>query len=598
MKSLAKVIYLVASIAVFLNSLPTARAQSGAAKIVLSPSSIVLTSDQVFTSRGFAITASDNSTIAPEITVTDPDLCSQALLVSSVPHQGPAILANIFLLAVEAPYGGLVCHVGVTDSRLGTAQLFVTIVNGEATGPNGEFVVTDASLSFTPANPASQPLCLLNLGAATAVTYTSTAAVTAGTNWLQVTPASGTVPGGTFSCGTSAIQVQATRGALAPGKYNGTVTITPANLGDAPPLVVGVSFTVGGNTPLQVARASLPVGTELDAVNFNYQIGKSVPPSQTLSILSGGVRPIAFSATVYPGSPWLTIEPNGSALVTPAGVTLKLTPEALTLPAGGYGATINVSAPEASNPDCVIFVALFISQGPLVTLGTLPTTFNFQTGGPNPPSQTITVTTTGDPVTFNVPSAFQTPWLSVSPTSGAASATSPQTLTMTVNPAGLDPGTYIGSVDVSNTIETGQGSSTTYNDTVPVTLNVSSSPLLNYTPSVLIFNFQTPQKPPASQILHLSATASSLPFAVAASAVCGTEKSDRPHAHRFERRPWFTVSPNRGVTEGTASLPITVSVDPAVVTSEETCTGLVTITSGGAANAIQIPVTLNALMGQ
>ena len=400
MTRLARIIYLFAFIALLLNNLNAARAQSSAATLILSPPMITFTSEKFFTGQGFAVTASDDSTIAPQITVTDPGLCSQSVSVSSQPNQGPAILAGVFLFPVQAPYGSLVCHVAVSDPRLGTAQLLVTLVNGEATGPNGQFAVTDASLSFTPGNPTSHDLCLLNMGAPTAVSYTATAAVTSGTDWLQVTPASGTVPSGTSTCSASTLQVQVARGALAPGKYSGTVTISPTNLGDAPPLVIGVSFTVAGNTPLQVARQSVPVGASLESVSFNYEMGRSVPTPQTVSILSGGLRPIALSATLDPGAPWLEINPNGTELSTPAGITLKLTPSALTLPAGNYSATIHVSAPEASNPDCSIFVTLYITQGPQLILGFEPTAFNYQIGGPNPPSQTIAVTTTGEPDFF------------------------------------------------------------------------------------------------------------------------------------------------------------------------------------------------------
>ena len=599
MKHFAKISYFLAVIAFFLNTVSTTRAQGSAATLVLSPPKMTFTADQSFTGQILAIAATDNSSVAPTIVVIDPGPCSQSLNVSLVNGQGPAVLAAITLLQVGGPpYGSLVCHVGVTDSRLGTAELVVTIVNGEATGPNGQFAVLEASLSFISGNPSSSSLCRLNLSATTAVNYTATAAVTSGADWLQVTPSSGTVPSGTFYCSSPPIQVQATRGALAPAVYDGTVTITPTNLGAAPPLVVDVSFTVGGNTPLQVARESVPVGTGLNAINFNYQMGKTVPPQQTVSILSGGIRPIAFSAAVSPGAPWLEIEPNGIVSSTPASITLKLTPVAWTLPPGIYGAAINVSAPEASNPDCTIPVALFINPGPLVTIGTAPTAFNFQIGGPNPPSQAITVTTSGDPITFNASPTDLTPqhWLSATPTAATASAASPQILTISVNPAGLDPGTYVGNVVVSNTVVTGPNSTTGYNDGVPITLNVSKSPLLNFAPAALSFSFQTPQQPPASQTINLSAT-SSLPFTIAVSARCGTGNTAL-RAHRFEPRPWFTVNPIHGMVAGAASVPIAVSVDPAVVTSEETCAGLITITAAGAANVIQIPVALNALAGQ
>src|SRR5262249_2518372 len=48
-------------------------------------------------------------------------------------------------------------------------------------------------------------------------------------------------------------------------------------------------------------------------------------------------------------------------------------------------------------------------------------------------------------------------FLSVSPTSGSVSASSPATITVTVNPAGLTPGDYYGLVTVSAANSTGLG---------------------------------------------------------------------------------------------------------------------------------------------
>jgi hypothetical protein len=147
------------------------------------------------------------------------------------------------------------------------------------------------------------------------------------------------------------------------------------------------------------------------------------------------------------------------------------------------------------------------------------------------------------------------------------------------HPAGLHPGVYQGFIDVTNTVVTATGTSTSNND-IPVTLNVSKSPLMNWTPSSLIFSFQTPQLPPVPETINLSSTLSSLPFTVAASTVCGTRNIDLLEVNRGTRRSspidlhsWFHVSPIRGGTEGTASVPITVSLDPTVVTRAQNCSG-------------------------
>jgi hypothetical protein len=66
------------------------------------------------------------------------------------------------------------------------------------------------------------------------------------------------------------------------------------------------------------------------------------------------------------------------------------------------------------------------------------------------------------------------PWLLVSQTAGPASATSPEALTITESPEGLDPGVYTGFIDVSHTVGTGPNATSTFYSDAP-TLNVSNS---------------------------------------------------------------------------------------------------------------------------
>jgi hypothetical protein len=77
--------------------------------------------------------------------------------------------------------------------------------------------------------------------------------------------------------------------------------------------------------------------------------------------------------------------------------------------------------------------------------GTL--SFNYEAGGIAPAVQSISVSSTGAAVSFNpsVSTNSGTGWLSISQVAGVI----PATLTVSVNPSGLAPGSYSGSVSIS-----------------------------------------------------------------------------------------------------------------------------------------------------
>jgi len=68
--------------------------------------------------------------------------------------------------------------------------------------------------------------------------------------------------------------------------------------------------------------------------------------------------------------------------------------------------------------------------------------FRYVIGDPVPPSKTVSVTNSGGAVSFTPSSTAA--WLNVT----ASSAVTPATLTITVNPTGLNPGTYTGSIQI------------------------------------------------------------------------------------------------------------------------------------------------------
>jgi len=91
--------------------------------------------------------------------------------------------------------------------------------------------------------------------------------------------------------------------------------------------------------------------------------------------------------------------------------------------------------------------------------------FNYVLGGTSPATQLLSVSSSGAPASFGVAVSTATGggWLSVSPSGGAT----PAALSVSVNPAGLAPGAYAGTINV-----TAPGSAAR---TVAVTLTVASA---------------------------------------------------------------------------------------------------------------------------
>jgi uncharacterized protein (TIGR03437 family) len=92
--------------------------------------------------------------------------------------------------------------------------------------------------------------------------------------------------------------------------------------------------------------------------------------------------------------------------------------------------------------------------------------FSYTAGAPAPPSQTVVIISPGATLTFTAAASTTSggPWLSVSPTSGTVNTT----LTVSVSPAGLAPGSYNGAITIT---PSGTGNAP---QTVPVRLSVSA----------------------------------------------------------------------------------------------------------------------------
>jgi uncharacterized protein (TIGR03437 family) len=98
-------------------------------------------------------------------------------------------------------------------------------------------------------------------------------------------------------------------------------------------------------------------------------------------------------------------------------------------------------------PDDMFYLRLAPETAPPPPFNASPATlqFRFVIGGPTPSPQTVSVTSAGGgPLSFNPSSTVS--WLKFTPSSG----TTPATLISSVDPSGLNPGTYTGSIQIGS----------------------------------------------------------------------------------------------------------------------------------------------------
>jgi uncharacterized protein (TIGR03437 family) len=426
-------------------------------------------------------------------------------------------------------------------------------------------------------NPAT-----LTLTAAANTTYTA-AATTTPANWLAL-PSSGTAPG-TLAVALNAAVVQA----LAPGTYNGSVTITPSSGGAS---TIPVTLTVSGAPTVTASPAS--------ALNLNYQIGGATgstnTPTATLTLSNPGIQDLAFGISPTPNGSWLSVNPASGFIPANGSIAVAVSYlPASNLPAGTFTGSLAVFIPGATNTQINVPVRLLVSTSPLLNVPGATLAFNYQIGGTTPAPKNVVATsssvavdaTSGQMALLITKNDNAATWLNI-PSSGQTGNATP--IPVAVNPAGLAVGTYNASISVFG------GGAANNPQTIPVTLTVSNDPLIVATFSgcstanntcPLLFPIQTGQNSPTTQTIRVtSSTGVQASFAAAvtmdASPACGTG--------------WLSSGATAAVLGTESSFPITVT--PGSIAVNTTCTGSITITGTNASGAalpnspVTIPVTM------
>jgi hypothetical protein len=356
-----------------------------------------------------------------------------------------------------------------------------------------------------------------------------------GGSWLSASP-NGSTPG--------SVTVSANPAGLAAGVYNGSVAVSSAGAANSPQ-IVSVTFTVG-------AQLSVPSG----GITFNYQIGSNPPASASVIVSSTGA-PLAITAmpSTSSGGNWLSVTPTtGTTQIT---LTVSASPTGLVV--GTYNGAITISSPNASNSPVSVSVVLNVTGQPSFSVMPGSLSFQFQSGGSSPPSQALSVASSGAPLNYTVTTAIvsgATQWLSATPPSGST----PGTITVNANPAGLNPGTYSGTVTITS------AGAANGPQNIPVTFTVGS---ISTSVSSLSFSFNGTQ--PLPQCFLVSSTPPGLSFTVS------TSSSGQ----------WLTVDTFTAITPAN----LCASVNPQGL-QPGPYSGSVTITVSGG-GGVTVPVSLN-----
>jgi uncharacterized protein (TIGR03437 family) len=275
--------------------------------------------------------------------------------------------------------------------------------------------------------PDSQPLPIGSTG--TPINYTLANSTSDGTQWLITSRTTGTT-------GTPDTLVAVSPNNLAPGNYTGTIGVS-SSVPNSPQYVPVLMNVLAQPQDLTVTPAAL---------TFNQNLGAAAPASQTLAVRLSPDGRVAFNAiaTTTAGINWLAVTPTEG--ITPGDLTVSVNPGAL--PAGTYVGTITINPINAPNIRQLIIPVTFnlVSIRPNLNLSRETLTFNFTPGTAAPTAQTVSVTSSGDPLGFTVTTQPQGSWLQATPGTG----NTPTDLSISVNTTGLAPGTYNGTIAVAS----------------------------------------------------------------------------------------------------------------------------------------------------
>ena len=326
---------------------------------------------------------------------------------------------------------------------------------------------------------------------------------------------------------------------------------------------------MAANRIRSVLAAPPAVSTAPGSFSFSGRAGGALTPPQQITI-SSPVNGLGFSVTVTSGADWLVL--GATSGVTPQQVELRADPSNLT--PGTYQATLNIGVINGTplNTSATVMFQVLPGGNPKLAADGAALTFTFPSRPTGSLTQQLRVSNGGTgslAFSANAATASGGSWLAVAPASGSATPNTAAVLAVTANPAGLDVGTYSGTITIS---------SSTSGETiiVPVTMTVStasqviqlSRPALSFTAVAL------GGVVPAHSFAVKNLGRGDMNFSVSTKTLAGGPQ-------------WLSATPSSGDSTPGSPSTVTVNVDQNGL-APGFYYGVVRIDSAGAANSPQV----------
>ncbi len=308
-------------------------------------------------------------------------------------------------------------------------------VDASPTPPKFELSPTALDFTFATGSAASSQTLSMSGGAVTSPT------VTAGGAWLSVAPPSG-----------GSMVVTANPEGLAADAYTGRIQAG------------GVSVPV----TMTISAAPQTIVLTQTGLTFTAVAGFSGTLSRSVGVLNTGLGSMnwtARSSVLSGGAGWLTATPaSGASESGGRAATLDVSVSPAGLASGAYYGQVAVTAPSAGNSPQLVSVVLNLlpaDQSPGAQVYPTGAIFIGVAGGPNPESQSITLTNVaaGSATYTSTQSGDGGNWITVTPSQGSVPGFNSSRIALQPNVAGLGPGVFQRAV----TFRFGDGSLRTVN---------------------------------------------------------------------------------------------------------------------------------------
>ena len=285
------------------------------------------------------------------------------------------------------------------------------------------------------------------------ITVTNLNPIINGAPWLSIPQPTGNANGSV----PLSVQIAINASGLAPGVYTATLHIT---LGSLTPVTLPVSITVLS------ANLSMQLGSIGTTLLVRQGQGFSLPSQ--IPVIDLGNAPFTATASVDPvGQNYISVTPSVTSTPTAPGIlNVSVNPSFATSPQtqpGLYYATVTVSSNQVTNSPLLFLAVIQVQNPALVPEQPFPAPSGLvfvSSGGLSPAPQTFQVYASAlAPVSFqtgsqeysgpDIDAGTPANWLYVLSTTGTASTSTPGTVQVAANTAGLAEGTYTGGITVT-----------------------------------------------------------------------------------------------------------------------------------------------------